>query len=88
MTKLESAMQEVEEQARLPVYEHDCNLCIYRGTFILERYEGEELVSTLADLYLSCQGYLEETKGMKWVIRMSSEGSDYVTTDRLEVYLT
>lgn len=54
-----------------PYFEHDCPKCTYVGS---GTYEGEPV-----DVYESC-----EASSYTHILRFSSDGSDYMTTDRLQ----
>jgi len=58
----------------VPTWEHDCDKCTF--LFSLTLLGAHESLKTV-DVYESCQ----KDRGDRWIIRYSSEGSDYATTD-------
>ena len=65
-----------------PSYKHDCEKCEFVGKiFRALNLEGTKKKST--DVYRSCNSDF----GSAYILRCSSEGSDYITTDSLERYM-
>jgi len=64
-----------------PSFKHDCTDCKFVGKiFIALTLEGVK--KKAADLYESC-----EVGGSKYILRCSSQGSDYITTNNLQAYM-
>lgn len=64
-----------------PSFKHDCDKCEFVGKiFRALNLEGTKKKAT--DVYRSC-----EVGGSTYILRCSSEGSDYITTDSLERYM-
>lgn len=64
-----------------PSFKHDCEKCEFVGKiFRALNLEGTKKKST--DVYRSC-----EVGGSKYILRCSSQGSDYITIDNLEHYM-
>lgn len=59
-----------------PTHKHDCEACKFIGTVVLESISGAK---HLTDIYRSCQEY-----GSKFILRFSSEGWDYATTNSID----
>jgi hypothetical protein len=69
------------ENEMKPSYKHDCEKCDFVGKmFLALNFEGTK--RKVADVYLSCQPY-----GSRYILRCSSKGSDYITTNKPEEYL-
>jgi hypothetical protein len=64
-----------------PSYKHDCEKCKFVGK-IFRALNLEGTKKKAADLYRSC-----EVGGSKYILRCSSQGSDYITTNTPEVYM-
>jgi hypothetical protein len=63
-----------------PSYKHDCEKCKFVGkVFLALNLEGTK--RKVADMYQSCEPF-----GSGYILRCSSEGSDYITTDKPEMY--
>lgn len=62
-----------------PVHQHDCDKCTHIGVV---KVQGGQL----ADLYKSCSAGAG-TLSDKFILRFSSEGSDYATTNNVSRYL-
>ena len=67
-----------------PSYKHDCDRCHFVGKVFraLDLY-GEK--KGVADLYQSCN-YINGL-GSKYILRCSSKGEDYITTNNFEIYM-
>jgi len=65
-----------------PTHKHDCEKCHFVGTLLLPA-NAERSKFKPADLYESC----ETGRGLSYIIRYSSKGSNYVTTTDLSRYL-
>ena len=64
-----------------PSYKHDCEKCKFVGKiFRATNLEGTKKKAT--DVYQSC-----EVGGSRYILRCSSQGSDYITTNNLEMYI-
>jgi hypothetical protein len=64
-----------------PSFKHDCEKCEFVGKiFHALNLEGTKKKST--DVYRSC-----EVGGSKYILRCSSQGSDYITTNNFEQYM-
>ena len=64
-----------------PSFKHDCADCKFVGKiFIALTLEG--IKKKAVDLYESC-----ETGGSKYILRCSSQGSDYITTNNFQGYM-
>ena len=64
-----------------PSYRHDCEKCKFVGKiFSAMNLEGTKKKTT--DVYQSC-----EVGGSRYILRCSSQGSDYITTNNLEMYI-
>jgi hypothetical protein len=65
-----------------PSFKHDCDKCKFVGKVFraLDLY-GEK--KGLADLYLSCNSDF----GGKYILRCSSKGEDYITTNNLDTWI-
>jgi hypothetical protein len=62
-----------------PQFKHDCNSCVFIGNIFTNLVVSNVRVET--DLYRSCEingGYL---------LRMSNEDNDYITTTNVNKYL-
>ncbi len=69
-----------------PVHEHDCDLCIFIGTYRLRHTRYEQYVDvpaliTEGDLYLAC-----DNSGYKYIVRYGIDG-EYATTNSPHIYL-
>ena len=64
-----------------PSYKHDCEKCKFVGK-IFRALNAEGTKRKVADMYLSC-----EEGGSKYILRCSSQGPDYITTNVPEVYM-
>jgi len=65
-----------------PSYKHDCEKCKFVGKiFRALNLDGTKKQST--DVYESC-----ETDGSKYILRCSSKGSDYITTNDFVQYMS
>ena len=64
-----------------PTYKHDCNKCTFLFSLTLIGIDNlgrnDRILKTI-DVYESCQ---KERGGSPWIIRYSSDPSDYATTD-------
>lgn len=60
-----------------PVYKHDCESCVFVGTF--------EHIYSGTDCDLWVMAHTDEIS--YYNIRRSNEGSDYITTNRPEDYI-
>ncbi len=60
-------------------YKHDCESCTFIGTIFLELVSGAKQPT---DIYRSCQEY-----GSRFILRFSSEGPDYATTNSIDEQL-
>jgi len=63
-----------------PQFKHDCENCKFVGN-IFSRIYKKKIES---DLYLNCD--ISEFAS-KYIIRLSDEGSDYITTSNLAEYI-
>ena len=65
-----------------PSFKHDCDKCKFVGKiFRALNLEGTKKRAT--DLYESCNSDF----GGKYILRCSSKGGDYITTDNFEMYM-
>lgn len=64
-----------------PAYKHDCEKCKFIGKF-LKPINLEATKHKVADIYESCQ-----KDGQPFIIRCSSKGSDYITTNNIQQYM-
>ena len=64
-----------------PSYKHDCTECKFVGK-IFRALDLDATKKAVMDVYQSCQPY-----GYPYLLRCSSEGSDYITTKTLEEYM-
>jgi hypothetical protein len=63
-----------------PSFKHDCEKCKFVGKiFRLVNLDGEKKAT---DVYESC-----EVGGSKYILRCSSQGSDYITTNDFVKYM-
>jgi hypothetical protein len=63
-----------------PSFKHDCTECKFVGK-IFRALDLEGMKKT-TDVYESC-----ETGGSKYILRCSSKGSDYITTNDFLAYM-
>ena len=64
-----------------PSFKHDCEKC----KFVVKIFRAMNLEGTkkkVTDVYQSC-----EVGGSRYILRCSSQGSDYITTNNLEMYI-
>ena len=64
-----------------PSYKHDCDKCKFIGK-IFRALDLDGAKKKVADMYLSC-----EVGGSKYILRCSSQGPDYITTNTPEAYM-
>ena len=64
-----------------PSFKHDCTECKFVGK-IFRALDLEGTVKKATDVYESC-----ETGGSKYILRCSSKGSDYITTNDFLAYM-
>lgn len=64
-----------------PSYKHDCERCKFVGK-IFRALNLEGTKTKVADVYESCQQY-----GSRYIVRCSSYGPDYITTDNFVEYM-
>lgn len=63
-----------------PSYKHDCEKCYFVGkVFIALDFDGND--RKVADVYKSCEPF-----GSGYILRYSSEGSEYISTDNPAIY--
>ena len=62
-----------------PQFKHDCEDCKFIGNIFTGLYK-----SIKSDLYLNCNPMEHASK---YIIRLSDDGSDYITTSDLEKYI-
>ncbi len=64
-----------------PSFKHDCDKCKFVGKIFRSlNLEGTKKRAT--DLYESC-----EVGGSKYILRCSSKGGDYITTNNFQEYM-
>ena len=66
-----------------PSYKHDCDKCKFVGKIFMS-LDLEGAKKKVADLYLSCA---IDDIASKYILRCSSQGPDYITTNTPEVYM-
>ena len=64
-----------------PSFKHDCEKCEFVGK-IFRALDLEGTKKKATDVYRSC-----ETYGSKYILRCSSNGSDYITTNDFVQYM-
>ena len=64
-----------------PSYKHDCTHCKFVGK-IFRPLNMEGTKKKVADVYESCQAY-----GNRYIVRCSSQGPDYITTNNFVEYM-
>jgi len=64
-----------------PSFKHDCDKCKFVGK-IFRALDLEGTKKRATDLYESCNTY-----GSKYILRCSSKGGDYITTDNFQQYM-
>ena len=64
-----------------PSYKHDCEHCKFVGK-IFRALNMEGTKTKVADVYESCQQY-----GSRYIVRCSSYGPDYITTNNFVEYM-
>ena len=64
-----------------PSFKHDCEKCEFVGK-IFRALDLEGTKKKATDVYRSCQTY-----GSKYILRCSSYGPDYITTNSFEEYM-
>jgi len=75
-------MLEIKGNKMKPSFKHDCDKCKFVGKiFRALNLEGTKKSAT--DLYESCNPVF----GGKYILRCSSKGSDYITTDIFQEYM-
>ena len=65
-----------------PSYKHDCTECKFVGKIFRSIGLDVNSKKKATDVYRSCQPY-----GSKYILRCSSQGSDYITTDDFIQYM-
>ena len=67
-----------------PSFKHDCDKCKFVGKIFtaLVTFSNKSPKKKAVDLYESC-----ETGGSKYILRCSSQGSDYITTNNFQAYM-
>jgi len=66
----------LEGNGMKPMYTHDCEECTFLGT-VLVQGQTTNHARTFGDLWLSCNAGFEGHS--RYIIRMSSDGPDYIT---------
>lgn len=65
-----------------PSFKHDCEKCEFVGKIFRRIGLDPNSKKKSTDVYRSCSTY-----GSKYILRCSSQGSDYITTDNFEQYM-
>ena len=65
-----------------PSYKHDCEKCEFVGKIFRLTGLDPSSKKKSTDVYRSCEVY-----GSKYILRCSSQGSDYITTNDFQVYM-
>lgn len=66
-----------------PSYKHDCERCKFVGK-IFRALNMEGTKTKVADVYESCQ---QQYGGSSYILRCSSYGPDYITTNNFVEYM-